>query len=123
MARFWREPYSEEKARQIGIHDFEGAPLLGPPKARWVYYVAVCGFTFAFFSLDMIREYLDFFSRKVVPSSRFSGASRFSSGAAASVGDDQTRFERLPVWLREEPKRQKVVKALERALKEFGEQQ
>jgi hypothetical protein len=120
MARFWQEPYNEEKARQLGIHDFEGAPVLGSPNARWIYYVEVCRFTFAFFSLGMIQEYLTFFSRKVLPSSRFYGLSTFSQGAAASVGDGQTRFERLPLRLRKGAKRQKVVKALERALAVFG---
>jgi hypothetical protein len=121
MARFWKEPYSAEKARECGIHDFEGGAVLGPRDTRWIYYVEVVGFTFAFFSVGMMREYLDFYSRKILPSSRTSALSPFSGGAAASVGDGQTKFERLPLWLRKEPKRRKVVKALERALKEFGD--
>jgi hypothetical protein len=36
------------------------------------------------------------------------------------VGDGQTRFERLPLRLRRESKRVRVVKALERALQVFG---
>lgn len=131
MARFWKEPYSLERALASGIRDFENAPVVGVPNAEWVgrpnfndwpewiYYVEVCRFTFAFFSLDMIQEYLDYYSRKVLPSSRLFGASPFSSGAAASVGDGQTRFERLPLRLRQESKRVRVVKALERALKVF----
>src|SRR4051812_14497964 len=114
MARFWKEPYSLERALALGIRDFEGAPYVGVPNEVWVgkpdfrawpesiYYVEVCQFTFAFFSLDMIREYLDFYSHKVLPTSHFSGASKFSRGAAASVGDGQTRFERLPLRLRQE---------------------
>jgi hypothetical protein len=35
------------------------------------------------------------------------------------VGKGQTRFERLPVRLRQESKRVRVVKALERALRVF----
>ena len=74
---------------------------MGNPNFRawpeWIYYVEVCGFTFAFFSLEMIQEYLDFYSRKILPSSRLYGASQFSHGAAASIGDGQTRFERLPL--------------------------
>jgi len=132
MARYWKEPYSLERALALGIRDVENAPYVGVPNQSWVgqpdfhdwpewiYYVEVCQFTFAFFSLDMIREYLDFYSRKVLPSSRFHGASKFSHGAAASAGDGQTRFERLPVRLRQEPKRVRIVKALKRALQEFG---
>src|SRR5690349_15361548 len=97
MARFWKEPYSCEKAEQLGIHDFEGAPVLGPPDARWIYHVEVSRFTFAFFSLSMIGEYLAFFSRKILPSARLHGVSPYSRGPAASVGDGQSRFERLPL--------------------------
>lgn len=120
MARFWREPYSPEKAEQLAIHDFERSLVLGPTNAQWIYYVEVCRFTFAFFSLEMIREYLDFFTRKILPSSRYYGTSPFSCGPAASVGDGQTRFERLPLRLRKEPRRLKVVKALEQALETFA---
>jgi hypothetical protein len=132
MARFWKEPYTLERALALGIRDFENAPVVGVPNQAWVgrpefrdwpewiCYVEVCRFTFAFFSLDMIREYLGFYSRKVLPSSRLYGASPFSQGAAASVGDGQTRFERLPLWLRQESKRVRVVKALEQALQVFG---
>jgi hypothetical protein len=136
MARFWKESYSLNRALELGISDFENVPVVGVPNnewmrnpelfrawPQWIYYVEVCSFTFAFFSLEMIREYLDFYSRKVLPSSRFYGASPFSRGPAASVGGDgQTRFERLPLRLRKEPRRQKVVKALEQALQEFGSQ-
>jgi hypothetical protein len=71
---------------------------------------------FAFFSREMIQEYLDFYSRKALPR-----RSPFSKGPAASIGNGQTRFERLPLRLRREPNRQRVVKALEQALKTFGE--
>lgn len=132
MARFWKEPYTLERALAQGIHDFESSPYVGLPNSawigrsefrggpEWIYYVEVCRFTFAFFSLDMIREYLDFYSRKVLPSSRFYGESPFSQGAAASVGDGQSRFERLPLRLRQGTRRERVVKALERALVEFA---
>jgi hypothetical protein len=120
MARFWKERYSREKAERLGIHDFEGSVVVGPTDAKWIYYVEVSRFTFAFFSLPMIKEYLDFYLRKILPSSRFYGASPYSVGAAASVGDGQSKFERLPQRLRKEPRRQQVVKALERALLQFG---
>ena len=135
MARIWKEPYSLRRAQELGIHDFEGAAVLGVPNYEWVrnpefrawpewiYYVEVCRFTFAFFSLEMIREYLDFYSRKILPTSRFYGVSPFSGGPAASIGDGQTRFERLPLRLRQESRRVRVVKALERALKVFGSQE
>ena len=123
MARWSKEPYTLEKAEAAGICDFEGAAVLGDPNSPWIYYVEVCGFRFTFFSLEMLREYLEFFSRKILPSSRGGGRSPFSWGPAASVGDGQTRFERLPLRLREESRRQRVVKALQSALLEWETEQ
>jgi hypothetical protein len=129
MARFWKHPYSLERALELGIRDHENVPVVGVPNnawmgnpnfrawPEWIYYVEVCGFTFAFFSHEMIQEYLDFYSRKILPSSRFYGD--FSHGSAGSVGDGQTRFERLPLRLRQESKRVRVVKALDKALQIF----
>ncbi|HZL87661.1 MAG TPA: hypothetical protein VFB96_04730 [Pirellulaceae bacterium] len=133
MARVWKEPYSLKRALELGIRDFEDAPVVGVPNGqwrdpsflawpRWIYHVEVCRFTFSFFSLEMIKEYLDFYSQKVLPPSRFSGVSPYSKGAAASVGDGQTRFERLPLRLRKESNRKRVVQALARAMDEFGEE-
>lgn len=114
MARWWREPYSEEKALAAGIHGHEWCSVVGPPDAEWIYYVEVCRFTFAFFSLAMIREYLAFYSAKVLPSSREAGPMWHQRG------HNQRTFERLPLRLRKEPNRRKVVKALEQALGEFA---
>jgi hypothetical protein len=134
VARFWKEPYLFERAAALGIRDYEDAPVLGVDLAacsdpafrawpRWIFYVEVCQFTFAFFSLDMIREYLGFYSRKVLPSSRFYDPP-YSKGRTPAVNDKgQTMFERLPLRLRQESKRVRVVKALERALVEFAEDQ
>lgn len=131
MARFWKEPYTFERAAALGIRDYEDAPVLGVNPAavsdptfrawpRWIYYVEVCRFTFAFFSHDMIREYLGFYSRKVLPSSRFYDPP-YSKGRPPAVNDKgQTMFERLPLRLRQESKRVRVVTALERALVEFA---
>jgi hypothetical protein len=69
----------------------------------------------------MIEEYLHFYSRKILPSSRFYDPP-YSLGRAAAVNDKgQTRYERLPLRLRRESKRLRVIKALERALREFAE--
>jgi hypothetical protein len=84
--------------------------------------VEVCRFTFSFFSLQMMTEYLDFYSQKILPSSRFGGISPFTCGGAASIGDGQTAFERLPLRLRKESNRKRVVQALQRALDEFGDE-
>jgi len=91
----------------IGRPEFRGWP-------EWIRYVEVCQFTFAFFSLAMIRQYLEFYSQKVLHSSRMSWSLSYPNG------DNQRWFECLPLRLRKEPKRQLVVKALVRALEEFA---
>ncbi|MEM9998557.1 MAG: hypothetical protein AAF809_12725 [Bacteroidota bacterium] len=118
MAKHWKEPYTLEAAQALGIHDFEGCPVLGDANTRWIYYVRVCSFTFGFFSLRELDRYIDFFSHKTLPSSMIEGP--FSSGPAASVGDGQSVFERLPGRLRAGGNRDTVHRALERARSDFA---
>ncbi|MEL7362573.1 MAG: hypothetical protein AAFN13_10915 [Bacteroidota bacterium] len=117
MAKHWKEPYTREAAQALGIHDFEGRPILGDANTRWIYYVRVCSFTFGFFSLDELDRYLAFFERKTLPSGTVAGP--FSSGPAASVGDGKSVFERLPGRLRARNNRETVRKALARARSDF----
>ncbi len=117
MSKHWKEPYSDAAALAAGIHDFENAPVVGDPSTTYIYYVQVCGFEFAFFSLAMIRKYLHFYDRENVTTGRFAGT--FSSGPAASQGDGQSRFARLPPALQKPSKRRKVVTALQKALDSF----
>lgn len=121
MSRHWKQRYSQAAASAAGIHDHEGTEVVGRKDAQWIFYVRECGFTFTFFSIEMLKEYLDFYSRKTLPTSRFCGMSAFSNGPAASVGDGQSKFERLPGILRSGSKRGRIVRALERALSEFIE--
>jgi hypothetical protein len=69
-----------------------------------------------------IREYLAYFQQKTRPTSRIPGAI-----LAGDLGEDWRKlrswdverwFERLPIYLFEELKRKKVVKALSRALQQ-----
>jgi hypothetical protein len=132
MAQLWKEPYSLERALELGIRDFENSVYVGVPNSlrmdpdfrgwpQWIYYVEVYDFRFAFFSIEMIREYIEYYSLKDLPSSRFKSA--FSKGPAASIGEGQTRFERLPLRLRKENKRVRIVRALNRAIELFSSQQ
>jgi hypothetical protein len=72
--------------------------------------VHVAAFTFHFFSVAQVRDCLAYYSQKVHPSSR-------APLGAADHWELQRWFERLPMYLLEEPKRVKVIKAPERALK------
>jgi hypothetical protein len=79
--------------------------------------VSVCSFTFRFDSKEQLKRVLRFYEQKILPSSREPISVVRQRGGDQS--EAQRWFERLPLYLREEPKRVKVVKALRDALKEF----
>ncbi len=90
------------------------APTLVPWK---VCLVNVCGFTFTFHSLNQLRLCLDYYSREHHPSSRLQVYDQTLGG---DHHETQRWFEKLPQYLLEKPKRQKVVAALQEALEEFS---
>lgn len=113
MSRHWKEEFDRQEHEKYNFHHL-GARIVDLDREHfeWMYFVNVCSFTFAFFSLAQLRSYLRYFSQKPQPGSRAS--------LAASFREHRTGvFDRLPMYLREEPKRQKTVKALEKALAEF----
>jgi hypothetical protein len=88
--------------------------------SRNLIVVRVASFAFRFENADRLRACLKYYEQKTRPSSRIA-----ARALAAELGDDwrQLRgweverwFERLPMYLLEEPKRQKVIKALSKAL-------
>jgi len=119
MAKYWKEEYSLERAKEAKIHTTECHKVLGDRNSKWIYYVEVVGFKFTFFSLSMLDQYIDFFSRKTLPTTTTHWSSPFSGGPSSSVGDGQSEFERLPAWLRKKNKKPKVIKALKAAKEEF----
>jgi hypothetical protein len=85
-----------------------------------VIVVQVASFTFRFRNVKQLRECITYYEKKTHPSSRIA-----AKALAADLGQDwrslrgwdvERWFERLPMYLLEEPKRQKVVKALTKAL-------
>jgi hypothetical protein len=85
-----------------------------------VIVVRVASFAFRFESVERLRECIKYYEKKTRPSSRIAART-----LAADLGKDwrelrgwdvERWFERLPMYLLEEPKRQKVLKALSRAL-------
>ena len=126
MPKYRKEPYTTEAAEAAGIHCYDDVAVTLPrvgntttANPSWIYYVDVCKFTFTFFSIGMIREYHAYYSMKILPSSRFCNAP-WSGGAPAGINENgQTRFERLPLRLRKEPNRLRVIKALEQAIAMF----
>ena len=117
MAKIWKEEYTP------GTHYNKMWELSTPEVSNsrsplhWVYLVRVCSFTFEFHSTEQIIICLDYYSEKVHPSSRIPWKELPDYGGDHS--EVQRWFERLPMYLLEEPKRQKVVKALSSAVEQF----
>jgi hypothetical protein len=117
MARMWKEPFDPDRHhdhRERGVGPHGAGPATG-----WAYFVEVCGFTFEFMSLDHIRAALEYYSRKIHPSSRLPEYT--NTNLCHERGEWQPWWGRVPLYLQEEPKRVKVVKALEKALETFDE--
>ena len=85
-----------------------------------VIVVQVASFTFKFETVEQLRAAISYYKQKTRPSSRIS-----AKAIEAALGQDwrslrgwdiERWFERLPMYLLEEPKRQKVLKALNKAL-------
>ena|SRR6185437_1321212 len=112
MARMWRELGD---GRRFGFQEVE--PL--PPHARSlinneVICVHVCSFTFRFVSKREIEEYIKFFQAKTHPTSRVPASMLPDSNFRQ--WHSQRWYERLPLFLQEESKRKKVLKALSEAI-------
>jgi hypothetical protein len=95
----------------------DGKASLAP---RHVIIVRVASFTFGFKTVEQLRECIKYYGEKTHPSGRIAAKT-----LAADLGQDwrelrgwdvERWFERLPMYLLEEPKRQKVLKALSKAL-------
>jgi hypothetical protein len=76
--------------------------------------IRVCSFTFRFETKEEISKYIDFFQKKTHPSSRV--PAKMLPNCSFRHWHSQRWYERLPLFLQEEPKRQKVLKALQEAL-------
>ena len=127
MARVWkgiRPQPPRHYAARIGNPmggGFLESPYPAPPPVETrdskldpapAYFVSVCGFTFEFWSVAQIEMALRFYRDKVHP------GSRMPTWGEHDV--TQRWYERVPLYLQENGKREKVIKALERAIREFG---
>jgi len=107
MAQITQEP----------IKRLDGKASLLP---RHAIVVRVASFAFRFDTLEQLRKALRYYQQKTHPSSRIP-----AKQLKADLGEDWRKlrgwdverwFERLPMYLLEKPKRDKVVKALSKAL-------
>jgi hypothetical protein len=114
VAKWWREPLDVTRHRD---HFCPGGWTASEPAdpllSRSAYFVRVCGFTFEFVSIDQLSACLRFYEQRIHPSSR-------QPTFVPEKGHWELWTERLPMYLREEPKRVRVVKALSAALSDFA---
>lgn len=112
MARIWREANDGRR-----YSDRPSNPLPAYARnlvSREFICVNVCSFTFRFESKEEIREHISFFEKKTHPSSRIPN---FPEGADSFFRwHSQRWYERLPMYLQEEAKKEKVLKALHQAI-------
>jgi hypothetical protein len=110
MAKIWREHLDPGRHRDFvaGHQDAGGMPIDPRASDGWVYFVRECSFTFQFATVDQIRECRDYFASRLHRARRLPGITLEHYW--------QRWFERLPPGLIAEPKRDRVLKALERAL-------
>lgn len=128
MAEIWKEVYKPRRKGEL--------PPIATPNQMWefpvpsrlphtlspseAWFVRVCAFTFVFYTREQIEACLDYYSRKTHPTGRIP-----SDRLGAYGGDSWERqrwFERLPMFLLEEPKRKKVVVALTTALMRWSDE-
>ena len=122
MARIWKEKRVGHWSEHFDLHGYVGLPGhdVSPDEGLvpvYNYYVTVCGFTFKFGSVAQIDPCIEFYERKILPSSRLPDSAWLRSERDVAL----RWFERLPQHLRKEGNRQKVVKALREAAEAFAE--
>ncbi len=122
MAAIWKEAYRPEHKGWPPPHPTSTTHMPGFPLPpilpaslvpREVWFVRVCSFTFEFQTMEQLEACLAYYKQKIHPTSRV---------PEEHFGDHweaQRWFERLPMYLLEEPKRMKVVAALEKGLHEW----
>jgi hypothetical protein len=123
MARIWKEDFdglkhgglpdaSPDVVKSLRMHSSN--PTLN---SHHVVCVSVCSFTFRFHTKKQLERVLEYYEQKIVPSSREPESVWGLRGGDHS--EAERWFERLPMFLREESKRLKVVKTLRNTLTMF----
>ena len=118
MAKIWQGARTADADQYHGGHPMGGgfidSPYSAPPPIPSghptldpgvAYFIRVCGFTFEFWSIPQIEVALRFYKDKVHPSKR--------NKTWGEHDVTQRWYERVPQYLQENGKRERVVKALE----------
>lgn len=127
MARIWSEPYDPRRHHNPMNWRGDAPPAPGAELHRRaptlhshaVVFVRVAGFTFEFHSREQLEAALGYYEQKIPGSSRVASGRHRNAHDYFEPGQVQRWFERLRMFLREEPKRIEVVKALSKALSTY----
>ena len=102
MARIWMEARSGNYHIPPGYNRSLASPHAGTLITEKIMKVSVASFTFQFASVEQIRDYLAYYERKIHPSST-------ADIGSADQREAQRRFEKLPMYLLEEPNAPKCL--------------
>lgn len=121
MAKITIEKFdSESHPNHMWYIDDSQAETYHKTKGLVPYYVCqvkVCGFTFIFHSVMQLELCLEYYSKKIHPTSKLPV---YTENLGGDHWETQRWFDKLPLHLQDKAKRPKVVAALEKALKEYS---
>ena len=121
--KIWAETYvAERHANPMGWvgadpdapADWSRAWRITRRAAHKVVFVRVCDFDFELHDRVQLDACVRYYSRKIRPSGRLPV---YTENLGGDHTETQRWFDRLPLYLREEPKRLKVLKALSHAFR------
>ncbi|XPV69872.1 MAG: hypothetical protein ACNI25_04685 [Halarcobacter sp.] len=119
MSKHWIEKYDEIKHKNKmwgeGINPPEGRDKIIDPYD--VYFVKECGFTFEFHCVEQLLACKEHFDRKIQPSTKIPESELWKYGG--DHGEMQRWFEKLPKGLVSNKQRPKILKAFEKAIRDF----
>lgn len=118
--RCYKKPFSRQAVEDYAAHEFYWGWKDRTREPEWLYFVHVCSFRFVFVSLTQIAEYRAFYDQPRKPAFRSVHIGR--DGKESIGGDTTSAFACLPLYLWQKGKREKVVAALDRAIREFAKE-
>ena len=117
MSRLWKEIADPKKHNDFMSSYVEGGVPIEKSRDnlidKWVYFIDVCNFTFQFANINQVREAKNYFEQKTHKSNMEIGPSPIEHYW-------HPWFCKLPKGITKETKRLKVLKALNKALKEWS---
>lgn len=116
MSNVWREIADPKKHHDyMSTRNEGGVPVEASRDnliEKWVYFANVCNFTFQFVGIEQVQECKEYFTQSIHPSTR-------------EEGHDLEHYwhpwySKLPKGITKEPKRQRVIKALDQILDQWA---